>query len=226
MVKGRHSKTGKSSGKMDVRRVFSLFGQEIFERLLPEEPRYAAFCRYLSAQKPKGHYLDLGCGIGVLPILAAGLGFDPIGLDDFNDPIYRTFPFEKIREINLDHGSDIAPWDLNSGVLDFPDGAFSFVSMTGVIEHLHHSPRKILEEIRRVLAPHGRFMVETVNAVSLRKRLSVLRGRLELFFTGGILPERTFQRPCTGVYSRRADYGITPRRILDRNRHLPQFSSL
>ena len=68
--------------------------------------------------------------------------------------------------------------DLNTGVCDSaPAGTFDFISVLEVIEHLHVSPVRALTFLARFLAPDGVLVVQTPNAVSLPKRLAMLRGR-------------------------------------------------
>jgi SAM-dependent methyltransferase len=46
--------------------------------------------------------------------------------------------------------------------LPFRAGSFDLVTANMVVEHLP-DPRRVLEEVRRVLSPHGRFVVHTPN---------------------------------------------------------------
>jgi SAM-dependent methyltransferase len=66
-------------------------------------------------------------------------------------------------------------------------GSFDVVTMFAVIEHLHESPRALLNLAGELLRPSGILCITMPNAVNLRKRLSVLTGRsnypsIEQFF--------------------------------------------
>jgi len=57
------------------------------------------------------------------------------------------------------------------------EGSFGIVTVFDVIEHLHESPRGILNFAGRFLKPEGARCVTMPNSVNLRKRLSVLAGK-------------------------------------------------
>jgi 2-polyprenyl-3-methyl-5-hydroxy-6-metoxy-1,4-benzoquinol methylase len=45
-----------------------------------------------------------------------------------------------------------------------------------VIEHHSHSPKRVLEEIRRVLKPGGCVIISTPNQASIYNRITILTG--------------------------------------------------
>jgi SAM-dependent methyltransferase len=51
------------------------------------------------------------------------------------------------------------------------------VTILGVIEHLHGTPRLCLQEINRVLTQNGKLIIDTLNSVNLKKRMKVFGGR-------------------------------------------------
>src|SRR5690606_13095782 len=53
---------------------------------------------------------------------------------------------------------------------------FDLVVCCEVIEHLYTSPVKLLNNFYQSLNPNGYLIIQTPNAVSLRKRLSLLSG--------------------------------------------------
>jgi 2-polyprenyl-3-methyl-5-hydroxy-6-metoxy-1,4-benzoquinol methylase len=65
--------------------------------------------------------------------------------------------------------------DLNEG-LPFADGAFDWVVMLEVIEHVVRAERA-LEEIRRVLSPRGHLLLSTPNHAFYKSRIRALKGR-------------------------------------------------
>lgn len=130
------------------------------------------FLRYMQDKMPSGsiRMLDVGAQIGAPPLYAARLGFRPAAAD---------YPFYASRygKIAAEHGVDYRECDLGSMPLPFADGAFDFVVYTDVIEHHSFSPKRVLAEISRVLAPGGRVIVTTPNHASLYNRLLLLSGK-------------------------------------------------
>jgi SAM-dependent methyltransferase len=60
--------------------------------------------------------------------------------------------------------------------LPFPDGWFDLVLFASIIEHLYN-PDFVIAECARVLKPGGLFLIEAPNAVSLGRRIDVVKGR-------------------------------------------------
>jgi hypothetical protein len=56
-------------------------------------------------------------------------------------------------------------------------GPYDIVAMGEVIEHLHTAPALVLGCVRSWMAPRGRLVLQTPNAVALEKRLKLLAGR-------------------------------------------------
>ncbi|MBM3845646.1 MAG: class I SAM-dependent methyltransferase [Verrucomicrobia bacterium] len=66
--------------------------------------------------------------------------------------------------------------DVDAEPLPFSDASFDVVVMTEVMEHLRF-PKQVLQEIRRVLRPGGRFVGSVPNAFRLRNRLKFMVGK-------------------------------------------------
>lgn len=59
------------------------------------------------------------------------------------------------------------------------------IMLNGVIEHLHDSPRNLLNELLSLAKPEGLLFVTVPNAVNIRKRIHVLFGKTNYpFFEG------------------------------------------
>jgi 2-polyprenyl-3-methyl-5-hydroxy-6-metoxy-1,4-benzoquinol methylase len=113
--------------------------------------------------------LDIGAQIGSLAIYATRLGMrsSAVDLPDF---------FEKFANASLKCGVDYRPCDITTNPLPFADASFDYVSYLDVIEHHPHSPKRVLEEIRRVLKPGGCVIISTPNQASIYNRITLLTG--------------------------------------------------
>ena len=114
--------------------------------------------------------LDVGAQIGSLSLLAARRGFEAAAVDQ---PAYA----HRFAAMLGERGVDYRTCDLRVESLPFPSGHFDFVTYLDVIEHHAFSPRRVLQDIHRVLAPGGYIVVTTPNHSSLYNRLSLLAGR-------------------------------------------------
>lgn len=123
-----------------------------------------------------GRVLDFGAGACDKAALLALLGFESHAADDLLDPGHlRHDNREKIRSfaesfgvrLTLLEGSGPWPWE--------PD-SFDMVMLHDVLEHLHDSPRELLNRLLERLKPDGLLFVTVPNAGNLRKRLALLLG--------------------------------------------------
>jgi len=96
-------------------------------------------------------------------------------VDDFHPAEWPSEVVESVRRRVFEplqirtHISDL--FQLNIG------STYDAISIFGVIEHLHSSPKKLLGRLWNALKPNGKMVVTVPNAVNLRKRLSVPFGR-------------------------------------------------
>lgn len=60
------------------------------------------------------------------------------------------------------------------------EGTFDMVMMNDVLEHIHDSPRELLNELVAGLKPNGLLFVTVPNLANMRKRLAIMRGRTNL----------------------------------------------
>jgi methionine biosynthesis protein MetW len=111
--------------------------------------------------------LDLGCGVGELSLLYAKAV-------KANDVYAVDISQAAINEARR-RGIKAFVCDLNCDKLPFDDNFFDLVTATEVLEHLYN-PDNALEEVRRVLKPHGYFLVSTPNLSAWHSRVSLLLG--------------------------------------------------
>ena len=126
-----------------------------------------------------GRLLDLGCGAMYATAIFAVLGYECTGWDDFQDPWYQQGDtLHRLMAFAERHGIAVHAGAAGDGAaLPFPRESFDVVTVLDVIEHLHGSPRGLLNAAGTLLRPGGLLVVTMPNAVNLRKRLSVLVGR-------------------------------------------------
>ena len=121
--------------------------------------------------------LDIGCGALDKATVYQKLGYVCCGCDDFLDPWHsRSENIDPVLAFARGEGVEVyaqqnpfdIPWD---------EASFDVVTIINVIEHLHESPRDILNFAGTCLKPGGLLLVGMPNSVNLRKRFSVLMGR-------------------------------------------------
>lgn len=127
--------------------------------------------------------LEVGCGIGTDGIQFARNGAEYVGVD--LSPASVALAQEQFDRRGIEGTLIIA----NAEQLPFPDDQFDHVYSFGVI---HHSPDvpAVVEEIRRVLKPHGTATVMVYNRSSINYRLeiSILRKILRQILRPAFVP--------------------------------------
>jgi len=113
--------------------------------------------------------LDVGAQFASLAVYAVKLGCHAAAVD--YGPAAKTF-----QKVATDHGVDYKECDVGAEALPYPDNQFDFVTYTDVMEHHSFSPKRVLQEIYRVLIPGGRVIVVTPNHASIYNRLKLLFG--------------------------------------------------
>jgi SAM-dependent methyltransferase len=145
----------------------------------------AAIVRELAKVFPEGfagkRLLDIGCGPMDKTGVLQRMGFACSAADDLSDPWHRRGDtISRITGYARDLGIEFFHQADGRHDLPFPPGSFDVVLLLGVVEHLHESPRSLLNAAGAFLKPGGVVVVEMPNSVNLRKRLSVLMGRSSL----------------------------------------------
>jgi SAM-dependent methyltransferase len=170
------------------------------ERVTPAQlKRVEEVCRrILDRRPPPARIADVGTGIGLLPAALAGLGYQAIGVDDFGDPWQGEDAAATVAKYAQEAGFEFIQTPMEQYESSDP---LDCVTLINVVEHLHDSPRPLLNHIGELLAPGGLCVIVMPNAVNLRKRIAVLRGRtnyppLEQFF-GSSIPWRGHVREYT-----------------------------
>jgi SAM-dependent methyltransferase len=153
--------------------------------MIPSSLPYAPITMVeLLARLPKGaRVLDVGCGTGSVSYADfPGLAFD--ALDEFPQPPGAPFP----PHVRYHQG--------RAERLPYEDHVFDLVISNFVLEHVDGFDAAI-DEIARVLAPHGAFYMAVPNAQSFEDAL--YRG---LYAGGGHLQRHTFESVVGTIYAR------------------------
>lgn len=165
--------------------------------------------------------LDVGAQFGSLAVYATKLGCCAAAVDyGAHANVYRA--------IATEHGVDYRECDLGAGPLPFADGAFDFVTYTDVIEHHSFSPKRVLQEIYRVLRPGGQVILLTPNHASIYNRLKLLSGKsvhddLDYFFDGSSADavydghHREYTRAEVKAMLQRTGFGVKECRVIEQD---------
>jgi SAM-dependent methyltransferase len=124
-----------------------------------------------------GRLLDIGCGALDKPLVFQEIGYQCFGCDTFEDPWHaQPENLEPVLDFARERGVEV--YDQGASYeLPWKPGSFDVATIVNVIEHLHVSPREILNFAGVYLKPGGLLIVAMPNSVNLRKRLDVARGR-------------------------------------------------
>ena len=143
-----------------------------------DRPGIIHVIRQIANYKTQGTLLDIGCGPMNDTAVFQKLGFECYAVDDLSDPWHRL---KNNLELILEFADKVGiSFHLQSDgdySIPFPQDAFDIVIISGVIEHLHESPRDILNNAALHLKDGGLLCINMPNSVNLRKRMSVLFGR-------------------------------------------------
>src|SRR5829696_5766181 len=146
------------------------------------------------ARRGPGRVLDWGCGYGQVTSLLRNRGIDVVAFDYREDLAEATVArLERYPEIE----AHLSP---NPVALPFADDSFDTVLSCGVLEHVT-LPGASLDQIRRVLKPHGTFYITNLpNRYSYTEKIARLLGR---YYHG--------QLPDDRVYTKRSAFELFQR---------------
>jgi ubiquinone/menaquinone biosynthesis C-methylase UbiE len=169
----------------DPRRVLETLAREF-------EPDYAEFGREFSRNcfnlrhllpllPANASVLDIGAGPGVVAIAMRAVGAAVTVVDKWvhygDGSATGSAALACMAARYQRHGVAVRDLDLVRDALPFPSASFDMVMFLAVIEHLPMSPKRVLEEAKRVLKPGGVLVLEVPNIACLRNRLKLLFGR-------------------------------------------------
>jgi SAM-dependent methyltransferase len=112
--------------------------------------------------------LDIGIIPGHMAMALKDLGCDVCGVTDARLDMSDRWAAEKIT---------VSRAVVDREPLPYPHDSFDGVLFTEVLEHLLYDPRKLVDEIYRVLRPKGELVVSTPNVLRIENKIKVLLGR-------------------------------------------------
>lgn len=116
---------------------------------------------------------DLGGGLGMFSLGCAAAGFRrSVLIDDFQDEVNMRFR-RLTLELHARLGVDVISRDLIADGIEDVEGTFDVITTFDSIEHWHHSPKTLFDQVVQKLKPGGAFVLGAPNCVNLRKRLAV-----------------------------------------------------
>ena len=169
--------------------------------------------------------LDVGCNWGRWTLAASGAGYRSVGIDPSLDAIAAA------KRVAAQLGREAEYLVADARHLPFPDACFDVVFSYSVLQHFGKDDAlRALREIRRVLRPGGRALVQMANAFGprnlyrqlLRLRFREPRGlfgvrywtpeELRTAFSDAIGPARLSVDGFFGLNAQRSDLGLLPLR--------------
>ena len=123
--------------------------------------------------------LDFGCGPCDKTAVVQMLGFRCSGYDDLGDE-WHALPGSREKILSFAQACGIDFRLATGGKLPFEKNSFDMVMLHDVLEHLHDSPRELLNDLLELTTPEGLLFATVPNAANVRKRLELARGGTNL----------------------------------------------
>lgn len=121
-----------------------------------------------------GRAVDVGAYFGNTSLVLARLGFDAQACDAYDD--YEGCLESALSLLRAAGGSALDTGVAGEDLSLLPDAVYDVVTCLGVIEHVPHTPRLLLQQLRRILKPGGHLVVDTPNLAYVFKRWQLARG--------------------------------------------------
>lgn len=144
----------------------------------PRKDSFVHIAKLVLRRLPAGsRILDFGSGSGDRCAVLQELGYRCSCCDDLQDAWHALGDNrEKILAFARERGLDYRVVKTGHPI-PFKKDSFDMVMMHDVLEHLHNSPRSLLNALLELVKTNGLLFLTVPNAVNLRKRIDVLRGR-------------------------------------------------
>mgnify|MGYP003605240381 CR=1 FL=1 len=129
--------------------------------------------------QPGSTILDFGCGPCDKTAVLQFLGFHVSAYDDLEDD-WHKLPGNREKILSFIGKCGIDFKQAHAGALPFEKHSFDMIMLHAVLEHLHDSPRDLLNNLLELAKPEGLLFVTVPNAVNIRKRIDVILGKTNL----------------------------------------------
>jgi 2-polyprenyl-3-methyl-5-hydroxy-6-metoxy-1,4-benzoquinol methylase len=156
--------------------------------LWASERRYVAalalHLRTIGAAGAPASVLDVGGFLGAFPLALARLDVR-VTLSERYDYYYGAF--DPIRDLLINAGVTVWDADFSQPLHEPPPEDYALVTNMAMLEHIAHSPKPLMDNLRNCVAPGGQLILEVPNVAYWPTRLRALGG-------GSVLP------PLADVY--------------------------
>jgi len=156
---------------------------------------HVSFIRRAAGANASAEILDVGCGSGTLLGLLKNLGFHVRGVD---------FSAEAAKIAAAENGVNVFVGSLEQA--SFPAASFDVVTLFHVMEHVT-DPRRVLEEVFRILRPGGAIVLQVPNIDSWQFRMFGAR------WYGLDIPRHVIDYSKDGILRLLNETGFKPRRV-------------
>lgn len=128
--------------------------------------------------------IDIGSGPADKPAVLQKLGFQCTSYDDLSDD-WHKLDNNKEKILNFAKSKGVKYLVAGDKNLKLEKESYDMLMSNDMLEHLHDSPRVLLNDFLEYVKPGGLLLITVPNAVNIRKRLAVLRGKTNLpdFYT-------------------------------------------
>jgi len=123
--------------------------------------------------------LDFASGPCDKTAIIQKLGYKCSAYDDLSDP-WHNLPGNKEKIVKFAEDSGIELHVVKDRTFPFEPNSFDMVMAHAVLDHIHGSPRELLNQLVSFIKPNGFLFVTLPNAVNIRKRIAVLRGHTNM----------------------------------------------
>lgn len=139
--------------------------------------KYVTIASQIMKEYPAGSkILSIGSGPCDFEAVLSKLDYDITAIDDLNDH-WHLIGKNRERIKNFTKQMNIELITQSAGSAELKENYFDVVLLIDIIEHLHRSPRELLNYSISLLKPNGLLIIETPNTVALVNRLKVLFGK-------------------------------------------------
>jgi 2-polyprenyl-3-methyl-5-hydroxy-6-metoxy-1,4-benzoquinol methylase len=163
--------------------------KDTYEELLPFSDKYRIdFRRFLFSLTilnklgfKNKKILDIGTGIGIIPITLNKLGTNALGTDYYifpenNNEMFKQSDIDTLKKVWDKNDTEILNNNIYDATPNLPDSQFDVVISEATIEHLK-DPKKFIEKCATLLKPEGYLLISTPNISKLLNRVRFLFGK-------------------------------------------------